>query len=78
MAETRWRTDEPPKTGNTFLADVGYPWPVVAAWNDCDSCWVYANLQVSMVDGVYNDTYFENEHEPANGVKRWMPLPEFN
>lgn len=73
-----WLTTEPPKTGNQFLADVGFPWPVVAAWNGCDENWVYANLQCGMVDGVYNDTYFETEREPAEGIKRWMPFPEFD
>jgi hypothetical protein len=71
-----WLTTNPPNDGNPFLADIGYPWPVFAAWNGCDCCYVYANLQCNMVDGVYNDTYFENEYEKPNGVKRWMPLPE--
>lgn len=69
-----WRQDAPPKCGTQFLADVGYPWPVVAAWNKCDEEWVVANLQVSMVNGEWNDTYFENEHEKT--IKRWMPMPE--
>lgn len=71
-----WRTDQPPKDGNQFLADVGLPWPVVAAWNGADECFVYASLQCGMVQGEYNDTYFENEHEPT--VKRWAVWPEFN
>lgn len=69
-----WRKDEPPKDGNSFLADVGLPWPVVASWNACDDCYVYANLQCGMVDGVYNDTYYENEHEKT--VRQWAAMPE--
>lgn len=71
-----WRTDEPPKNGNQFLADVGLPWPVMTAWNGCAEQFVYASLNCDMVNGVYNDTYFENEHENTNGINRWMPLPE--
>lgn len=70
-----WRTDEPPKDGNSFLADVGLPFSVVAAWNGVDQCFVYANLNCGMVNGVYNDTYFENEYEKA--VKRWAAMPGF-
>jgi len=75
---TIWQTTEPPSDGSAFLADIGYPWPVLAAWNGCDDVYVYANLQVGMVDGVYNDTYFETESESKTGVKRWMPLPELH
>jgi hypothetical protein len=70
---TEWRKDEPPKDGNQFLADVGLPWPVVAAWNGCDECYVYANLQCGMVGGIYIDTYFENEQEKT--VKQWAEMP---
>ena len=73
-----WRTDSPPNDGSCFLADIGYPWPVLCAWNNCDECWVFANLQVNMTDGVYNDPYFETERESAKGVSSWMPLPELN
>ena len=71
-----WLTTEPPKTGTQFLADVGLPWPVVAAWNGCDDEFVYANLQCGMVGGEYNDTYFETEREKS--IKRWAPMPEFD
>ena len=70
----KWRKDEPPKNGSTFLADFGLPWPVVAAWNGCDENWVYANLQVNMVNGIYNDTYFETEREER--IIQWMALPD--
>jgi len=73
---SEWLTTEPPKDGNSFLADVGLPWPVVTAWNGCDECWVYASLHANMVDGIYNDIYFETEYEPVGNVKRWMPTPE--
>jgi|LakMenEpi03Aug12_release.lakeMendotaPanAssembly.Ray.scaffolds.fasta_scaffold41791_10 hypothetical protein len=71
-----WLTTDPPIDGSSFLADVGLPFAVVASWNVCDCCFVYASLNCNMVNGVYNDFYFENEYEKPNGVKRWMPLPE--
>lgn len=70
-----WRTDEPPKDGNSFLADVGLPWPVVASWNGCDQSFAYANLQCGMVNGVFNDTHFETEYEKT--VKQWAEMPSF-
>lgn len=73
---SEWRTDEPPRDMSVFIADIGLPWSVVAVWNGCDENYVYANLQVNMVNGVYNDTYFENETEGVGGIKRWMPMPE--
>lgn len=74
---SEWRTDEPPKD-RTFLADFGYPWPVVAVWNVCEETFVYANLQCGMVDGIEGDTYFENEYEREAEIKRWMPMPEID
>ena len=71
----KWQTTEPPKTGNTLLADIGYPWPVVIAWCAYDQDWVYANLQINMIGGEYCDPYFETERHPEAGIKRWMPLP---
>lgn len=71
-----WLTTEPPNDGSPFLADLGYPWPVFAAWNGCDFCFVVAELNINRVDGVYNDPYFETSYEKPTDIKRWMPLPE--
>ncbi len=68
-----WLTTDPPKNMTAFLADVGLPWPVVAAWNGTDECYVYANVQCGMYHAIYNDTYFESEQEKT--VTRWMPMP---
>lgn len=69
-----WLTTEPPKDGTAFLADVGWPWAVVAAWNKPSGAFVYSILQAGLYNGEYTDFYFENEYEKT--VKRWMPLPE--
>ena len=74
-----WKTIETaPKTGEQVLLDIGYPWPVLACWNACDSAWTYTEMQINMVNGEYNDPYFENESEKCENVKGWMPLPEVN
>lgn len=65
-----------PKDGTAFLAHLGYPWPVVAAWNGYSEQWVYANNQIGIVDGKWNDAYFENEYEPTDELIGWMSLPE--
>lgn len=71
-----WLKTEPPKDGSMFIADVDLPFPVVAAWNGFHGEYVYASLQVNMVDGIYNDFYFETEYDHRTQVKAWMPLPE--
>ena len=64
-----------PKDGSFFLANAGYPWPVVACYSNYDECFVIAELQIAMVDNV-SESYFENTHEET--VKAWMPMPELN
>ena len=76
-AQPQWQPPETaPKDGSTFLADVGYPWAMVCAWNAAISQWIYAEYQVNMVDGEWNDPYFETEYE--YDIKAWMPLPKIN
>lgn len=73
-----WKTPETaPRDGSTFLAAVGYPWPVLACWNEHNDEFVLANLQVNLVDGE-QDPYFENEYERIGALKRWMPIPELD
>ena len=74
----KWLTTEPPKDGSMFIADIGYPFPVVIAWNAYNKNWVFANYQINMIDGEYNDPYFETEREAEDGINRWMPLPELD
>lgn len=67
-----------------ILIDAGYPWLVMAIWNEAGKNWVYANLQVDMYMGNYNDTYWESEYEsPVNSkgipnVFGWIPVPELD
>lgn len=68
-----WLETEPPKDGTPFIADVGYPWAVVAMWNGANEKFVHADPHVNMYHGLYNDWYFENEF--YSDVKRWQPLP---
>ena len=67
-----------PKTGEQILANVGLPWPVMACWNAHDSQWSYANLQINMMEGEYNDPYFETESAHNYVLKGWMPTPDQN
>lgn len=72
MIELNPMQDAPKKS--VILLDVGYPWLVAGIWNAPSESWVYADLQIDLYEGEWNDTYFENEHEKKpNG---WMPLPE--
>ena len=68
-----WQPPETaPKTG-TFLADVGWPWPVVAMWSEAADSWIYADVQHSLFEGAA-DPIFVNETEDK--LRAWMPLPE--
>lgn len=64
-----------PKDGTAFLANLDYPFPVLAAWNGANNEFVYADLNVGMVDGKWNDTYFENDYISADKLIAWQPLP---
>ena len=67
-----------PKTGEQIIANVGLPWPVMACWNAHDSQWSYANLQINMMEGEYNDPYFETESDHNYELKGWIPTPDQN
>ena len=67
-----------PKDGNVFLANVGYPWPVVCSWNGASEKWVYADFQCGMYEGEWNDTYFENDWTYESSLIAWLPLPNIN
>lgn len=65
-----------PRDMTVFLADVGYPWLVLAVWNDHQNEFVTTNFQIDLYRGKWNDTYFENEYHAPDKLKGWMPLPE--
>jgi len=64
-----------PKTGEQFLADVGYPWPVVAVYSEAENGFVYAELECSLYEGK-NDPYYITEREKPENIKRWRPMPK--
>ena len=64
-----------PKDGTPFLADMGWAYLVVCIWNAAVDKWVYANLQVNLYHGQWNDTYFESEWEEESELKGWIPMP---
>lgn len=72
-------SDEWQEMGNApldrqILLDVRLPWPVVGAYNPIQEAWVYASFGLGLYHGVYNDSYFESEHEYA--PKFWRELPK--
>lgn len=62
------------KTGEMILADMGWPWPCLACWNESQEEWVYVTQQMIFVDGQ-DDPYFENEYGKTLELKRWIPMP---
>ena len=76
-AQPQWQPPETaPKDGTTFLADIGLPWPVVCAWNGSAGGWAWAEHQIDIYKGQWNEVYFQTEWETEDELKAWMPLPE--
>lgn len=71
-----WRIPETAPKDCVFLANVGYPFPLVCAWNGSSGKWCCAMINVGPVDGKWDDTYFENEFLAPDDLRGWMPLPE--
>lgn len=59
-----------------FLGDFGWPWPVPTHWNEAIGKWSYANLQVGLFEGSWNDPYWETENESKSELRGWLPMPE--
>lgn len=66
---------QPPKD-KLFLANIGYPNYVMAHWNEAMHCYVYAELQVDMYHGEWDDTYFQTESFDELELKSWIELPK--
>ena len=78
-AQPQWQPPETaPKDGSTFLADVGYPWPVLAVWSKAHNEWACADYQLDVLNGEWVDAYFQTEYEKPDGLRAWMPLPKIN
>lgn len=75
MTATLQHPDTAPKDGTTILADFGYPSLTVAVWNAPSGKWVAAELHADLYQGEWNDTYFQNEHEPQEAMRGWLPFP---
>ena len=69
-----WQEIETAPKGRQILLDVGLPWAVAGSWCEASFMWAYANFQIGMYEGLFNDAYFETEYEQA--PKFWRELPE--
>lgn len=58
-----------------FLGDFGWPWLCMTCWNDASQKWAYANYQVNIYQGGWNDPYYETESESEPMLRGWLPLP---
>lgn len=63
-------------TDKMFLGDFGWPWLCLTHWNEAIGKWSYANFQVDMFEGVWNDVYWETENESEAELRGWLPMPE--
>jgi hypothetical protein len=68
-----WRPAKTAPKDRLILANFEWPWPTVATWSDTLGCWVAAELQWSVYQGM-GDPGFVTEIEPR--ILGWMNLPE--
>lgn len=71
-----WLTTPPPKDGKLFLADIGYPWPALAAWNESYKCWICAEFGINVRVREYAPYFEQADYDKDSVIKRWMPMPE--
>ena len=64
----------PPKDKTIIATFEGYPWETIAIWNPVDNKWVYVTSQCGMVNGEWNDWYFENETADEDELISWRSL----
>jgi len=72
----KWQTPETAPKDDVIIANLGFPFPLVATWNKPSGQWVTANLEVDLYHGEWNDTSFCNEYFAEKELLGWMPLPE--
>ncbi len=74
----KWNKPETaPRNGHLVFANLGWPWPITACWNEYEHRWVYAMAQLNIVDRQ-EDPYFENEYAEDSELLGWLPLPDVN
>jgi len=56
-----------------IIANTGYPWPVLAVWNEAMGKWATTELEWNLYEGQ-GDPGFVTELEAE--LKGWMALPE--
>ena len=66
----------PPPKDTLFLADIGYPYYVLAHWSKVDNKYIFAELQVDMYHGEWDDVYFQTDRFFEDEIKSWIELPK--
>lgn len=75
LPATPWQSpDTAPKTGQTFIANVGMPWAVVMMWNEAMDQFCWADIEGNLFEGK-NDPAFVTEWMTPGDLLGWMPLP---
>lgn len=64
-----------PKDGSSFLGDFGWPWLLMAIWNESDEHFCVCYPQACELANGTIDNYFEVEWESEKDLKGWLPIP---
>jgi len=67
-----WNPPETAPKDRTILANVGYPWAVLACWSEYAQRWVVAELQGNIFEGKDDPSWIG---EPEDELLGWMDLP---
>lgn len=68
-----WQSPETAPKDTVIIADTGYPWPVLALWNEAIEQWATTTLECSQFEGK-PDCGWVTEYEKE--LRWWMPVPE--
>ncbi|GAG05046.1 unnamed protein product [marine sediment metagenome] len=71
-----WNDPKTAPKDKPVILNVGLPWSVVGVWNEPIGQWTYSSYQIGMLNGEFNDTYFENEY--SSTILGWQDMPELS
>lgn len=70
-----WKSPETAPKYRVILACFGFPWPVVALYNDAQGEWVTAEVEQSLYQGK-SDPGFVTKYFAEAELLGWMDMPE--
>jgi hypothetical protein len=71
-----WHPPIDPPTDRVFMAVLStWSGPVAAHWNAYTKSFCFAAASLDLVDGIWQDAYFENEYFNLDELTAWAEWP---